>query len=258
MQTIQKSLDKLYTWSVDWQMGINLAKCCVLHLGKNAAENDYYINGVKVKCEDSVRDLGVLMDSNLRLNEHINNVCTRAHNRVSLLFRGFISRDVRTMTNAYKIYVRPLLEYCSIVWSPWQIGLINCLENVQRYFTRRLVYPRIMPYVDRLAFLDLELLELRRMKFDMYYCFKIFNNLTPFDPANYFLHDTRNLNTRNYDSNLLHVSKSVNRRTDNFFINRCVPMWNSLTVECRTAKSLFRFKQLLNVHDFNLFLKGHI
>ena len=43
----------------------------------------------------------------------INNVCSKAHNGVSLLFRGFISRDIRTITNAYKIYVRPLLEYCS-------------------------------------------------------------------------------------------------------------------------------------------------
>ena len=60
-----------------------------------------------------------------------------------------------------------------------------CLENVQRYFTRRLVYPRTMPYVERLAMLDLELLEIRRIKFDMYYCFKIINNLTPLDPAIY-------------------------------------------------------------------------
>ena len=86
-------------------------------------------------------------------------------------------------------------------------------ENVPRNFTRRLVYPRTMPYVDRLAMLDLELLEIRRIKFDrpMYYCF----NLTPLDPAIYFQHDNRYLNARNYDLNLLHVSKSVNRRTDN-------------------------------------------
>ena len=140
----------------------------------------------------------------------------------------------------------------------WQIGLINCLENVQRYFTRRLVYPKIMPYVDRLAMLDLELLEIRRFKFDMYYCYKIINNLTPFDSSIYFRCDTRNLKTRNYDSNLLHVSKSVNRRTDNFFFNRCTLMWNSLSIECRTAESLYIFKQLLNMHDFISFLKGHI
>jgi hypothetical protein len=198
------------------------------------------------------------MDSNLRLNEHINNICSRAHNRVSLLFRGFISRDIRTITNAYKIYVRPLLEYCSVVWNPWQIGLINCLENVQRYFTRRLVYPKIMPYTERLAILDLELLEIRRFKFDMYYCYKIINNLTPLDSSIYFRCDTRNLKTRNYDSNLLHVYKSVNRRTDNFFFNRCTFMWNSLSIECRTAESLNIFKQLLNMHDFKSFLKGHI
>ena len=37
---------------------------------------------------------------------------------------------------AYKIYVRPLLEYASPVWSPSQINLINTLEAVQRKFTK--------------------------------------------------------------------------------------------------------------------------
>ena len=91
-----------------------------------------------------------------------------------------------------------------------------------------------MPYVERHALLDLELLEIRRFKFDMYYCYKIINNLTPLDSTIYFQCDNRCLNTRNYDSNLLYVSKSVNRRTDNFFFNRCTVMWNSLTIEYRS------------------------
>jgi len=50
-----------------------------------------------------------------------------------------------------------------------QRGLINAIENVQRYFTRILLWPETMPYYERLALFDLELLELRCIKCDMYY-----------------------------------------------------------------------------------------
>ena len=59
-----------------------------------------------------------------------------------------------------------------------QIGLIRAVENVQRYFTRRLLWPRVLPYRERLALFNLDLLQRRRIKFDLYYCFKILNNLT--------------------------------------------------------------------------------
>ena len=61
------------------------------------------------------------------------------------------------------------------------------------YFTKRLLWPNIMSYYERVAILNLELLELRRIKCDMYYCFKILNNLTCLGSNAYFTADTRNL-----------------------------------------------------------------
>ena len=159
-----------------------------------------------------------LTDRALRYSDHISAVCSKARSRIGLLFRGFVSRDRTTMVKAYKVYVRPILEYCSVVWSPWQIGLITALENVQRYFTRRLIWPALMSYRDRLAVLDIELLELRRIKSDLIMCFKILNNLTCLDVNNYFIYDCRDLCVRGYDDKrLVQPATITNLGENNFF-----------------------------------------
>ena len=37
---------------------------------------------------------------------------------------------------AYNTYVRPQLEYCSTIWSPWQKTLSQKIESVQRSAAR--------------------------------------------------------------------------------------------------------------------------
>ena len=75
----------------------------------------YFINGTRLVSDGAVNDLGVLIDPALRFNDHISQICNKARSRIGLLFRGFLSRDRPTLVRAYKIYVRPLLEYCSVV-----------------------------------------------------------------------------------------------------------------------------------------------
>ena len=54
---------------------------------------------------------------------------------------------------------------------------IHKLENVQRYFTRRLFSYRSHSYKERLQLLNLESLEARRLKYDLKMYFKIIHNL---------------------------------------------------------------------------------
>jgi len=50
------------------------------------------------------------------------------------------------------VYIRPLLEYGSVVWSPVAPTLIAKLEY-QRYFTRNIVNFQSLSYANRLALL---------------------------------------------------------------------------------------------------------
>ena len=64
--------------------------------------------------------------------------------------------------------------------------LIDLIECVQRNFSKRIPYLSVLTYAERLAMLNLETLELRRLHFDLIFYYKVFNHLTPFDPETVF------------------------------------------------------------------------
>ena len=55
-----------------------------------------------------------------------------------LIKKCFLSKDTSSLVKAFNVYVRPLVEYCSPVWSPSNTGLITKLESVQRRFAKSL------------------------------------------------------------------------------------------------------------------------
>ena len=84
-----------------------------------------------------------------------------------------MSNDKSLLLRVFIVYVRPILEYCSVVWSPCAMKDIDCIEKVQRQFTKRLPGLKSMSYTDRLKCLDLTTLELRRLHLDLIFCYKI-------------------------------------------------------------------------------------
>jgi ribonuclease P/MRP protein subunit RPP40 len=164
---LQKSLDNLAIWAREWQLSININKCAVVSLSSKPqpASRIYYIDGMAIPCRDSHVDLGITVSNDLSFELHINNIVSKARQRVGTLFRGFLSRNLSTMRLAFITYIRPILEYNSIVWNPNFIHLIDLIENVQRNFSKRIPSLSSLPYAERLALLDLKLLELRRLRF---------------------------------------------------------------------------------------------
>ena len=47
-------------------------------------------------------------------------------------------------SNDDTVYIRPILEYASNIWSPHFIKYINCIENVQRHSTKRILFIRVV------------------------------------------------------------------------------------------------------------------
>ena len=75
--------------------------------------------------------------------------------------------------------VRPLLEYCNPVWSPYKIKHIDMLENLQRA-TRLLPGMDNLNYAERLAKLNLPSLTYRRHRGDLIEVYKIITH--KYDP----------------------------------------------------------------------------
>jgi len=90
------------------------------------------------------------------------------------------------LVKAYIAYVRPILEYGSVVWSPYKTGDISCIEQVQWSFTKRLPGLKNAAYRDRLAVTNLETLEFRRLYADLVMCYKIVFRLITVDFHTFF------------------------------------------------------------------------
>jgi hypothetical protein len=97
-----------------------------------------------------VKDLGVLIDNKLAFTVHINHVIAEAFARAYLISKCFISKDISKLVQASNVYVRPLLEYASYVWSFHHASKITQIERVQRHFTKRLPGFAGITYKDRL------------------------------------------------------------------------------------------------------------
>src|SRR5664279_3813613 len=253
--TLQQSLNNLVEWASVWQMSININKCSVLSVRRSSSgtNRSYSINGVCISASTHVHDLGITISSDLSFQLHINNIVATARQRASALFRGFISRNLNIMRNAFISYIRPLLEYNSIIWNPTHVFLIELIENVQRNFTRRIPSLAAKSYHERLAALNLEPLELRRLRFDLIYYYKVINNLSPLDSNNIFSFSNQIASTRSQLPHLLKPLKASNKLLSTFSC-RQIDCWNFLPPITRNLTSVMSFKSALKNIDLSSFL----
>jgi len=246
---LQEHLSSLADWSEIWQLNISTSKCSVLHVSTCAktATAVYNVNDCTITVSNAVRDLGVFVDMKLNFRTHVAKIVSKAHQRCNILLRCFTHTSVSLLLKAFLIYVRPILEYASVVWSPSCFSLITELEKVQRRFTKRLSGLSKMSYLDRLQTLSLPTLEVRRLTADLIFCYKIINGLVSLDPADFFVfHESK---TRGHKHKLVVQHSRVDAR-QHFFCNRVVPVWNSLPeyVVLSPTVGLFR----INLHRVNL------
>ena len=243
---LQNSLNNLMVWSDKWQLPINADKCFILSLSRSKSVNrnhDYYIGDIVLKRRSYVEDLGIEYDCNLSFDKHIDNLVSSAKAKVGLLFRGFKTRNPDILKRAYVTYIRPKLDYASNVWNPYLKNNIFKLESVQRYFTRRITTLSSFSYGERLARLNLETLEQRRLKADLVCYYKIFHGLSVFS-LNYFEVCKTLTGTR---SKTVYLRKSINGTQACYFdfFNRAIDCWNSLPSQVSDVNSLTMFKNQL-------------
>jgi len=251
---LQQCLDKLLQWSEDWQLAISINKCQNLHVGnQNAlhgplAEAKFQIGSFNLPEVVTVRDLGVTVDCSMKFEQHINDISRRANTRARLILKCFQSRHTPTLLKAFTTYVRPVLEYNSPVWSPRLHKHIDLLEKVQRRFTKRLPGMFRVSYDDRLAALQLERLEARRLRSDVLTTYKIIFGHTIINSAELFRLNTEAI-TRGHHYKIVYVSSNCETRR-HFLSNRVVSLWNKLPADTNFS-TLTNFNQCINNFDFD-------
>ena len=136
-EILQHDLHNLELWANKWLMSFNVSKCEVLRISlKNILEFSYILYNLPLQNVSEARYLGVTIDSKLSFNKHTDVICKKANSALAFLRRNLLSCNVKIKSDAYLMYVRPILEYAICSWSPHSKQNIDKLESVQRRAAR--------------------------------------------------------------------------------------------------------------------------
>ena len=115
--------------------------------------------------KDTVKDLGVLMSDDCTFKANIDKVIEKAKNISSWVLRTFKTRQEKPMLLLFKMMILPVLEYCSVLWSPKDVGSIQKLESVQWSFVRKIWSNVESDYWQRLKSFNMYSLQRRRERY---------------------------------------------------------------------------------------------
>ena len=93
----QQPLNQLQSWCNHWQLNLSVSKCASLMVRRSYSipENQtLFIDRNNLSAVESIRDLGVTVDSQLNLSKHIQESVFKANSRVYLLLKSFKSRNI--------------------------------------------------------------------------------------------------------------------------------------------------------------------
>jgi len=138
----------------------------------------YEVKNFALGSVSTIRDLGIQVQNNWQYVDHISKMCTKGMGAWFAINKTIKQRNPLILLKAYKTYVRPILEFASVVWSPYLKKDITKVEKVQARITR-IIFQKcfgqspIPCYSERLRKFNLLSLQQRRINQDLIFAFKL-------------------------------------------------------------------------------------
>jgi len=108
-------LTTFFEWSKTWLLNINNCKC--MRIGISSVTSHSYVIEEEPLCTTTVeKDLGIVVDQNLKFHQHAAAVATKINCILELISKCCEHLDIDSLSFVYKTLVRPVLEYANSVW----------------------------------------------------------------------------------------------------------------------------------------------
>ena len=126
---LQASIHQLVSWTNTWLLKFNSDKCKVLHLGRNNPKYNYFIekNGVPHVLDTTTaeKDLGVIIDPELKFDEHISSIVKKSNKISGLLLRNITNKSPEIMVPLFKALTNLWLDQFGVR----QPSVVSLLEK---------------------------------------------------------------------------------------------------------------------------------
>ena len=227
---LQQDLDALFLWSQSNGMQFNETKSVVIRIPSTVNPPTYCLNSKPISVANLVKDLGVLLSSDLSWSDHIHRIVSKAYKMLGLIRRSFSnSLPIPVKKQLYISLVRSHLLYCSVVWRPHLRKDIVVLERLQRRATKFILSDYSLDYKSRLVSLDLLPISMTLELNDIIFFLRSLKSpSTSFNILNFV--SFCDSSTRSSAANKLKHPIVYSTSSCHFYFNRLPRLWNSLPV----------------------------
>ena len=119
-EELQNDINKIYEWSMIWEMEFNAKICRVLEMGRSAMRPSWIYKLVHniISIAKEEKDLGVVIQDNLSPKKHIDRIFGDTFGMLRNIWLAFHYLDKDMMRKIIITMIRPKLEYAEVIWSP--------------------------------------------------------------------------------------------------------------------------------------------
>ena len=142
-QVLQADVGKIAQWTIDNKMVLNESKTKTmlvagkrLHKKMSSTSLTVHVNSVELEQVQSHKLLGVIIDTQLNFNEHIDNLCKKLTQRIAVLkkIRRHLPLDQRILY--YNAMIKQTMMYGSSVWVSTSVDNLNKVFRLQKRAAR--------------------------------------------------------------------------------------------------------------------------
>ncbi len=259
IEKLMECIVDIKNWMTSNFLLLNSEKTEVLIIGpktptSNNLEHCLTLDGCSVDSSSSVRNLGVLFNSNLSFDSHVSSICKTAFFHLKNISK---LRPMLSMSNAEILihaFMTSRLDYCNALLGGCSARLINKLQMVQnaaaRVLTRTRKYEHISPVLSTLHWLPTK----HRIDFKiLLITYKALNGLAPQYLSELLSHYSPSRPLRSQNSGHLIIPRISKSTAGGRSFSYLAPkLWNNLPNTVREADTLCQFKSRLKTHLFNL------
>ena len=105
---------------------------------------------------------------------------------LAIISKSFQYKDGNILLNLYKSFIRPIVEYSTMIWGPYYVLDQQLIERIQRQATKLIHGLHDQLYVDRLARLHLPSLQYRHLRGDLILLYRMYHNNLGINFTDYF------------------------------------------------------------------------
>ena len=241
IESVNTELEKVSAWSNANRLSINANKSNFMIISNRNISTvpriklmNHELSGM-----ESVKFLGITLDSKLKFNLHIEQICKKVSKSIGIIYNIRDLIPAPCLRTLYHSFVYPYLYYCNLIWGGTNQCHLEPLIILQKRFIRLINFVPPLTHTDPL-FSQSKLLkwkEIHRYKCAIY----MFKNNLQYSFQRSHVYETRNRNLLNPTYQRLNLSQ----RSISF---SGPTVWKSLPAEIKDSGSLESFKRNVKSH----------